>query len=342
MEKNISQALKRVHECVESDDVEGATMVCLRIARYINDYLNAAVFMQELCFGMEDTVRAICDMAPQIEKETQKFIWERSKARWREIHDMGYLLTGRRSKEEDCQVLAVAAGEIESELKCYQAMIDDMTPPQGMHHFDVAKFYHENVGPKVQLRQRMQALNRLKSRIKTRCLNYAILVESHQQPKKINASPLWKLQDSVDAHFKQNSRVVFEKLQKVSVLASSQEGEDCALLLTEVRRTLSAVADMYYPASRDTIVCSDGQVRKLTEDRCLNRLEEYLRTECLSTTSTELVQAELNLLANFMRKLYGLASKGVHADVTQEEAHQGFVGMYLFLSTFIRLAKKTG
>lgn len=339
---DISRSLKKIHECVDIDNVEGATVACFRVARHINDYLNAAMFMQELSPGMEEVARMLYDIAPQMEKETKKFIWERSNARWLEIHDVQYLQTGKYDENENPKVLAIAVGEIEPELNRCQSMIDDMTPPQGMHHFDVAAFYHENVGMKIQIRQRMQALHRLKSKIKVRCLNYAIHVESHQQPQKINESPLWKLQDNVDEYFKRNSEVVFKKLKKASILYSSQDTEDYALLLTEVRRILSAVADMSYPASRCATTCADGQARRLTEDKYLNRLEEYLRTECQATTSTELAQAELNLLAKFMRKLNDLASKGVHSTVTQEEAHQGFVGMYLFLSTFIRLAKKTG
>lgn len=342
MRLDISQYLPKIHDNIESDNVEGAIVACFRVARCKNDYLNAAIFMRELYPNKEEVVRTIYDMASKIDSEAQKFIYERSLDRWLEIHDMEFLSSGQHEKGEDPTILKIAVGEIEPEIKRCQAMIDDVSIPQGMHHFDTAAFYHENLEMKLHLRRRIQALNALKARLKVRCLNYVIHVESNLNPQNINESLLWKLQDSVDSHFKQASSVVFEKLQRASVLSASQDGEDYALLLTEVRRALSAVADMYYPASRCATTCADGQARKLTEDKYLNRLEEYLRTECQATTSTELAQAELNLLAKFMRKLNDLASKGVHATVTQEEAHQGFVGMYLFLSTFIRLAKKTG
>ena len=110
------------------------------------------------------------------------------------------------------------------------------------------------------------------------------------------------------------------------------------LLLTEVRRALKAAADHFYPPRAEAVVCSDGKERVLGDDRYLNRLSEYLASQISASTARELAAAELALLDTFMRRLNDLASKGVHATVTQAEARQGLVGMFMFLSTITQQA----
>ena len=110
------------------------------------------------------------------------------------------------------------------------------------------------------------------------------------------------------------------------------------MLLTEVRRALKAAADHFYPPRAETVLCSDGKERVLGEDRYLNRLNEYLATRISASTARNLAAAELALLHAYMRRLNDLASKGVHASVTQAEARQGLVGMFMFLSTITHQA----
>jgi hypothetical protein len=49
------------------------------------------------------------------------------------------------------------------------------------------------------------------------------------------------------------------------------------------------------------------------------------------SSSRELLQAELDHMASFFRRLNEMASKGVHGSVTTAEAKQGLVGLYFFL-----------
>ena len=53
------------------------------------------------------------------------------------------------------------------------------------------------------------------------------------------------------------------------------------------------------------------------------------------STAGELFGAELALLMAFARKLNDISAKGVHAEVSAEEAKQGFVGLYLFLYNLV-------
>jgi len=102
-------------------------------------------------------------------------------------------------------------------------------------------------------------------------------------------------------------------------------------LLTEVRRAFKAAADFFYPPSTTKVMCSDGVVRDMGEEKYLNRLREHLEVSLPPSTSRELLETELEYLGSFLSRLNNLASKGVHGDVALAEAKQGLVGLYFFL-----------
>ena len=142
---------------------------------------------------------------------------------------------------------------------------------------------------------------------------------------------LHKVQTEVNNYFKSHSDDVYKKIQKAAELSDSTDMEDAALLLTEVRRSLKAVADYLYPATSEQIVCTDGKERKMGDDQYLNRLFEYVLKNVTQSTSKDLLQNELNYLVSFIERLNKIGSKGVHSEVTIVEAKQGLVGLYFFL-----------
>lgn len=125
------------------------------------------------------------------------------------------------------------------------------------------------------------------------------------------------------------------KLLKATELARKNDAEDQALLLTTVRRALKEVSDYFYPPVDGEIVCSDGKSRKMGNDQYLNRLQEFCLGELTSSSSDDLLRAELNYLTIFMRRLNDVASKGTHSNVSHSESRQGLVGIYMFLSSLI-------
>jgi hypothetical protein len=130
------------------------------------------------------------------------------------------------------------------------------------------------------------------------------------------------------------------KLQKASELAESTNPEDHALLLTAVRRAIKSIADHFLPPSNETHTFPDGKIGALDDDHYLNRLSLFC-SRFPSSSSSDLIKAELEHLSFFARRLNSIASKGVHADVTHAEARQGLVGLYLFASNVIgRLEQK--
>ncbi len=329
----LTDAITRIYDRCEAGDVEAAAMAAFRAARLSNDHLGAAYFMRELFPKREEVSGLLAEDMHGLGREALRFVWEKSFDRWLEVHTMDNVFPSdpRRGDPGDRRnVLAIAAGEIEGEIASWTASMQQLAPPAGMSAFDTAAFAAAAAGQRGDIQLRLMALNSIKSRLKTRCFSYALRIERQLRLQTRNTSILFEVQNEVNNFFSDRSEDVYGKLLKAAELASAS-GEDAALLLTEVRRILKAVADHFRPASPEPVVCSDGRSRILGEEQYMNRLEEHLCSALRSSTAKELVLAELRLLATFLRRLNDLASKGVHASVAAAEARQGFVGLYMFL-----------
>lgn len=310
------KAVTRLYEHLEEDSVESAVMGCLRIARTAKDYLNAAIFLRELYPNKTEVLRALYDDIAPLKKEAQKFVFDTSLERWLELHTIDMMTPDKELQKpvgDRRNVLMIAAGEIDSELQQWERAISDMALPTSMGEFDTAAFTDRFIGNKGEMRMRIRAIHTIKARLKTRCLNYAIQIERQLDAQRQNQGFLESVQNDVNNFFKARSDDVFTKLQKAAQLSASSEGEDCALLLTEVRRAMKAAADYFYPPVSDMVKCSDGVNRQLDNDHYLNRLHEFLAAQVGRSTSKELLQEELDHLTAFLRRLNEMASKGVHA-----------------------------
>lgn len=336
---DIEKAVARVYEHLEEDRVESAVMGCLRIARAAKDFLNSAIFLRELYPNKKEVVRALYEETSPLNKEAQKFIFDKSLDRWLELHsvEMATSDEDRHKPEGDRRnVLMVAAGELQAELDQWERAITDLMLPAGMGEFDTAAFTDRFISEKAQMRLRIRAIQSIKARLKTRCLNYAIEIERQLEAQGKSQAFLESVQNDVNNFFKGRSDDVFSKLHKAAQLTQSKDKEDSALLLTEVRRAMKAAADHFYPPASGTVICVDGKERVLGEEQFLNRLHEFLAKQVDRSTSKELLKEELDHLAAFLRRLNDMASKGVHADVTFTESKQGLIGLYFFLFNLIQ------
>jgi hypothetical protein len=338
------KVIESIYEHLEQDRVESAVMACLRVARAVKDSLNAAIFLRELYPNKTEVARVLYEEVSSLNEEARKFIFEKSLDRWLDLHTVEMWTSEEDSNKpagDRRNVLMVAAGELQPELDQWERAIGDLTLPSGMGEFDTAAFTDQFITQKVQMRIRIRAIQTIKTRLKTRCLNYAIEME-HQLDDQVKSQAfLESVQNDVNNYFKGRCDDVFNKLRKATQLTTSKDAEDSALLLTEVRRAMKAAADHFYPPVSGMTLCADGKERLLGEEQFLNRLHEFLARQINRSTSQELLQQEIEHLAAFLRRLNDMASKGVHADVTFTEAKQGLIGLYFFLFNLIQHLTRT-
>jgi hypothetical protein len=329
-------AIERVYTHLEDDHVDRAVMTCLRIARHVRDYMFTAIFLREMYPVRREFARVLHDDMSHLNDEARRFLNEKSLDRWLEIHtlDSG-TLPNTDDDGEDRNVLAIAVGEMDAELDQCERWINDLAIPPGMGEYDTAAFTDRYVGRKQMMRRRIKGIQTVKQRIRTLCLNYAIRIERQLLAQVKSQSFLEQTQNEVNNYFMAHAEDVYKKLQSAAQLVDSTNPEDSSLLLTQVRRAISVVADHFYPPVDDLVICSDGKKRALGKEQYLNRLQEYLATTFAQSSANELLRAEYEYLAVFTRRLNDVASKGVHDSVDAQEGKQGLIGLYLFLYNLV-------
>jgi len=326
-------AINRVYDHLENDDVDKAVMTCLRIARNLQDYLYAAIFLRELYPVRRDFLRVLYDDTSHLKEDAQKYIDKTSLEYWIDTHTLPYSLAVDEDGDEN--LLAIGVGEIKSDLEQWERSIQDLKLPSGMGEFDTAAFTDRYNNKKEYIRLRIRAVHTIKERIKTKCLNYVIRIEKQIQSQQKSETFLQESYNEVNNYFKAHSEDVYTKLQKASQLVGSNDPEDFSLLLTQVRRAINAAADFFYPPKTSPVKCSDGKIRDLGNEQYLNRFQEFLLTSFVKSSSRDLLKAEFEYLSVFARRLHEVASKGVHSGVTMQDAKQGIIGLYMFLYNII-------
>ncbi|MCC6860017.1 MAG: hypothetical protein IT158_15725 [Bryobacterales bacterium] len=326
-----SGLIERVYEHVENDDVGKAVMACLRLARNVQDYLNAAIFLRELEPDRDQFARTFLEDTVKLNQDQRRFLLKQSSDTW--LQGRTLKLMGSTSSEGE--VLVFSAGQLDTELTHLERAIQDMVLPAGMSPFDVAAFTDKFMHDKAALRCQIQQVQIVRQRIKARCLNYAISLERQLQTQQKSQTFLEIVQQEVNNYFRARSEDVYLKLQKAADLIGSSSSEDASLLLTLVRRTMKSVADYFYPPRLEPVVCSDGNERILSGDKYITRLGEYLLNHFPSGSQTALLQAQCDLLMNLFSRLNEVACKGVHAKVTGDEAKQALISLYMFLFSVI-------
>jgi hypothetical protein len=332
--------IKQVYEHLQHDQVDKAVMGCLRLARNLQDYLYAAIFLREMSGSKREFWRAIYYDIAHLKKEAQEFILKRSLDYWADNHTLPFAI-GTNEHGEERNVFAISVGEVDSEIEQCERSIQDLALPSGLGPFDAAAFMDRYNNTKAQMRLRIRGAHCVKQRIGAMCLNYATRVEHQLEAEAKSQTFLERVQREVDNFFKAHCEDVYSMLQKAAQLMNANDLESHSLLLTEVRRAIKGAADYFQPATNQAVQSRNDTERVFTDAQYLNRLEQYLKNLCQSSTANDLLRADFDHLLIFARKLDRMASKGVHARVSPAEAKQGLVGLYMFLYNVIaRLQEK--
>lgn len=327
--------IQQIYTHVESGHVDKAVFACIRLARSIGDVLNLLTFMRELSSDSKQFKTQFFEETKELSKDSTKYLWDRVGTEWLTGRTLQSYSLGQDEKGEELNVLTSGVGELHREIEQFEKHIIETQVPAGMGEYDTAAFTDKYVNRRSVFRLRIGANNTVIERIRTRCLNYASRIEKQIAAQSGNVNFLSDVQSIVNNYFSGRSQDTYIKLMKAAELVNSSNPEDAALLLTSVRRAISAVADFFYPSRQGDVVCRDGVTRKMGNEQYMNRLQEYCMGLIGSSTSDELLAAELAHLATFARRLNDVASKGVHAEVEPREAKQGLIGLYMFLSNVI-------
>jgi hypothetical protein len=146
-----------------------------------------------------------------------------------------------------------------------------------------------------------------------------------------------ELRGDVDSFVRSHSPKSAEKLTAIAERMADGSPEACAEALTTCRRLLMTIADSVFPPSEVDWVDGSGQAHKVGRDNYMNRLAAFLESRLTSDTTRAIVKSELEHLGSRLEAVYEKASKGVHTDVSVEEARLAIVEAYLLLGEIARL-----
>jgi len=150
--------------------------------------------------------------------------------------------------------------------------------------------------------------------------------------------------------FQSARRVTDEFVRSVSPKAAEQllsaeerlavgDSEALSACLTSCRRVLSTIADSIYPPRQEPYVDQSGRTRKVGQDEYLNRLLAFLETSLRSRSSEAIISAQIGHLSARLDAVYAKACKGVHDDVSIEEARLVLIQTYLFIGEVAKAAR---
>lgn len=144
----------------------------------------------------------------------------------------------------------------------------------------------------------------------------------------------------IDTFIRAHCPKAAEKLVAINERMAEDSSESRTAALTSCRRLLMTVADSLFPASEEGWTDSSGTVRKVGTDQYKNRLLAYIDSRHRSDGSAAILESELEFLAARLDAIYEKTCKGVHVDVSSEEARLAVIHTYLFIGEVARFPRE--
>ena len=145
------------------------------------------------------------------------------------------------------------------------------------------------------------------------------------------------LRQQVDTFIRSRSPKAAEKFLMIAERMAEGNTEACAEALTSCRRLLMTVADSLFPPSDSDWIDGTGKKRKVGIDNYKNRLLAFIESSIKSSTTRALIENDLEHLSKRLDAIYEKSCKGVHSDVTIEEARLTIIQAYIFIGELSRI-----
>jgi DNA uptake protein ComE-like DNA-binding protein len=171
--------------------------------------------------------------------------------------------------------------------------------------------------------------------IKSIAHKYATEIYKNHAFKELAESNFEVLKRNVeDVLFDLNPELT-EKMMLAFKAVSSDSPEEWSHALTTCRRFFEQLADTLYPPSEDKL---NG--RALAKGNHINRLWAYMDKSIESDTNKEIAKAHVDFLGAYLKSLYKILNKGVHAGLTRLEALKSVMHIYLMCADILKYLDK--
>lgn len=234
-------------------------------------------------------------------------------------------------------IIPFSVGRIEARIRDILNQSHSLPATVHMHTLDAYYTEQSNAKARMFIVQISEELEQVLNKIRTRAFDYLIDIEGQLMRGSQLANYFDENKNFVISELTEKDKSFQQEFDKLEDHFSNGTDIDFSEALLDVRRILSHFADIVCPPSAKPVKGNDGKEHKLTEDKYLNRIKFAIFQNRGKHTVTELLDANLTEMCNRLEKLNELSCKGVHSNVSREEAYQSVTQMYLMLGELIRM-----
>lgn len=313
---------------------------CIRIARLRNDYVNLWWLEWEMVDLQQKTQKQkiIDEVRPHLTREELQKHHEEFSEAW--IGERKHIrVNDRLEVDRDDVILATTVSEVEMNVARSEQLAAESFPPTGMHPVDLYFADQANIKVRNTARSIADSAKMILERIKHRAYEFLSRTEKQLVFGQLHSDIFEKNRQYVDLKLGQFCPDAMAKFVSAYQRLRENTPESRAQALTSCRRLMKSLADTLYPATDTPVIGADGQPRVLGDDKYIARMWQYVYERTSRSTSGEMLLAQIQDLGNRIEKLYDLANKGVHSEVTEFEVNQCVIQTYLLAGDLLRIAE---
>jgi hypothetical protein len=317
-----------------------------RIAKLRNDYLNYWWLELELINLTDESQEEIIltEISSELTIAQAKYFQAKFRKMWsyeRKFNDNK--IVAKPLAEDENQVLVLCYGviTIENDIEQWSDIIDvELSKRHSNQGLNRLKERHSELTV-ISARNQIKNCKEILSRIKNRVNIYLSGVEKQLIFGQFQSDIFEENRSYVDKKLAELCPNVLNKFVSAYKRLGENNPESWAQAITSCRRLLESLADTLYPPTDKIIVGSDGKERKLTKDKYIMRLWQYISENIPKSTAGSLLQVQIEDYGNRIDKLYAMTNKGVHAEISKFEVNQCVIQTYLMIGDLLRIKQET-
>lgn len=323
----------------EADDlaVPTSTVVrkALRVARLRNDWKNVLRLDIELrATGSAESRRLVhAEVAAHFTREELDVLWRQTT----EDYIGSRTAITSRDQQGEPLILRGGIGELEAGVRELRIQADKMPAATGPNATVIHREAQRRADAIGELRLAVMEREQILSRVRQIAASYLSRAERELLLGQVNSDAFERNRVWVDGQLAARAPDVLSQFHAAYRRGGEGDAEARAHALTSCRRVLSSIADVLYPPTGNVVEGIDGRERKMGADAYLNRLLQYATDAQMGSRSREILIGQIKALGERLSAINGLASQGVHAEVTPAEVDQCVLQTYLAVGDLLRL-----
>jgi hypothetical protein len=311
----------------------------IRIARLRNDYDNLRWLRMEMTdLNDKNAVSLINkEMASHYSKEELKRLIQQH---W-EIYDEERIFRGVNQNLEIIDKGSRYGGSIPEMERSINSLARQLSNPIPPYIDNDPQLRNTFASSRVEQNVTFNELQAIKDKVSQRVYEFLSITEKQLIQGQLHSDIFERNRQYVDDQLRQIAPKVHEQFKEAYNRLKERNIESRSQALLLCRRILKSLADKVYPPSDKLVTGYNGNKRVLTEDKYIARLWQFVAEKSSGKTAGKVLLAQINAFGTRIDRLYDLACKGVHADVSEFECNQCVIQTYFLIGDILRLYDDT-